>query len=448
MPTLTAGAAAINITPPVGVDLCGFGGRAGPSSGVHDELYAKALYLCAGGQAHSTSSGQALVITCDLIGLDYDSVAAVREGVAQATGVCADEVMIGSSHTHSGPVTPCLPTMGKLDEDYVKILLRQLVSVGELAYGRAQEAWVGRNREPVSVGFNRREVSWPRTEEPVAEKGTILDHVDVLAVDGSDGPMARLFVHAAHGVTLGPDNLLISADWPGYAQRLIEQLDEGSVALFGQGCCGNINSQPRGTFEIAESQGRAMAGAVVKATELAEMTNDVEVAAAREQFRLPCFDPPPVDEAQQILQQAEAELEKAQQQQQYGNLIFCDGTLKWARWLLEMSRQQATGLAIDYEVQGFRVGDFALVGLPGEVFVEYAINIDGRSPFQQTAVMAYTNGNPGYIPTAAAYPQGGYEVEGAYRFYGGGYTMITPDSERLILDATDRVLTRLLSPGT
>ncbi len=289
---------------------------------------------------------------------------------------------------------------------------------------------------------------WPRSEEPVAEKGTILDRVDVLAVDGADGPLARLFVHAAHGVTMGGDNLLISADWPGYAQRFVEQLDEGSVALFGQGCCGNINSDPRGTFEIAESQGRAMAGAVVKATELAEMTNDVEVAAAREQFHLPCFDPPPVDEAQQILQQAEADLEKAQQQQQYGNQIFFDGMVKWARWLLEMSQKRATGLAIDYEVQGFKVGDCALVGLPGEVFVVYAFYIDGRSPFQQTAVMAYTNGNPGYIPTAAAYPQGGYEVENAYRFYGGGYTMITPDSERLILDASDRVLRRLISPGT
>ncbi len=453
---LTAGAAAVNITPPVGVDLCGYGGRAGPSSGIHDELYAKALYLCGGEQGDAASSareahsqaGQALVITCDLIGLDYDSVAVVREGLARATGLGAEQVMIGCSHTHSGPVTPCLPTMGKLDENYFEILLQQLVSVGELAYGRAQEAWVGHNREPVAVGFNRREVSWPRVAEPVPEKGTILPHVDVLVVNGADGPLARLFVHPAHGVTLGGDNLLISADWMGYAQRFVEQLEAGCVALFGQGCCGNINSDPRGSFEIAETQGRAMAGAVIKATELAEMTKDVGIAVAREQLRLPCADPPSVAEAQEALQQAEADLEKARQQQQYGNMIFYEGMVKWARWLVEMSQKQATGLAIDYEVQGFRIGDFALVGLPGEVFVEYATNLEGRSPFQQTAVMAYTNGNPGYIPTAAAYARGGYEVEGAYRFYGGGYTMITADSERLILDAAEQVLGRLLGGGT
>ncbi len=435
-----AGTAAVNITPPVGVDLSGYGNRSGPSIGVHDELYAKALYLHAGGRA--------LVITCDLVGLDYASVQAVREGITETTGIAADEIMIGCSHTHSGPSTPCLPTLGRVDEDYMQILLRQLVSVAELAVGRAQDAWVGHNREQVCVGFNRREVSWGRSTTPTAEKGTILDRVDVLAVNGSTGPLARLFVHPAHAVTLGSDNLLISADWPGYAQRCIEKLDPGCVALFGQGCCGNINSDPRGTFDIVEAQGRAMAGAVVKATELADMSRDVWVAAAREQFRLPCFDPPPVEEAEKILQQAEADWEQARTEATHGGIIMWGGMLKWAQWLLEMARRQATGLAVDYEVQAFRVGDFALVGLPGEAFVEYAMNVDARSPFQQTAVMAYTNGNPGYIPTAAAYEQGGYEVEYAYRFYGGGYTMITPESERLILDAADRVLKRLIAPGT
>lgn len=429
----------MDITPPVGVDLCGYGNRKGPSTGVHDELYAKALYLRDGGQA--------LIITCDLVGLDYDSIRLAREGIAKATGMSADQIMIGCSHTHSGPGTPCLPTLGKTDDDYMAVLILRLVSAGQLAHSRAEPARAGHGREQVAVGINRRQ-QWGTEPGDDSELGVHVDYVDVLAINSADGPLARLFSHPAHGVTADGSGLVISADWMGYAQRFVEQLEPGAVALFGQGCCGNINSHPRGSFEIAEAQGRAVAGAVLKASELAAMSDDVPIGAAREQFRLPCFDPPPVAEAQAILEENEALWEKNKSEEQYGGIIMYGGMVKWARWLLEMSEQQATGLAIDYEAQAFRIGDLAIVGLPGEVFCEYAINIAARSPFEQTAVMAYTNGNPGYIPTAAAYEHGGYEVDGAYRFYCGGYTMITAESERLIMDAVERLLKRLAAPGT
>ena len=435
---LIAGAASLDITPPVGVDLCGYGNRSGPSVGVADELFAKALYLEAGGRA--------LIITADIIGLDYASVATVREQIAGATALSPDEIMIGCSHTHSGPGTPCLPTLGSTDEAYFPVLLRRLAAVGELAVTRAADAWVGHSREHADVGINRRQ-SWGTEPSDGTARGPHIEHVDVLAVNGVHGPVARLFVHPAHGVTLGGDNLLISADWMGYAQRYIERLDPGVVALFGQGCCGNINSEPRGSFEIAEAQGRSMAGAVLKAAELAHCTRNTTVAVARETYPLPCFDPPPLAEAEETLADAEQKLHD-HPDANHGHRMYLEGMVKWARWLAEASRDGATGLQIAYETQGIRVGDFALIGLPGEVFVEYAMQIAARSAFQQTAVMSYTNGTPGYIPTAAAHQYGGYEIEGAYRFYCGGYTMVRPDAERLILDAADAVLRRLLTAGT
>ena len=201
-----------------------------------------------------------------------------------------------------------------------------------------------------------------------------------------------------------------------------------------------------GSFEIAHAQG-SVAGAVLKAAELAHYARDSIVSTARESYSLPCFDPPPVAEAEAILADAQKQL-REQTDATYGTRMYLEGMVTWAQWLLEQATVGATGLKIAYETQGIRIGDFALVGLPGEVFVQYAMQISARSPFQQTAVMSYTNGTPGYIPTAAAYEHGGYEVEGAYRFYCGGYTMIRPESERLILDAADSVLRRLLGAGT
>ena len=182
----------------------------------------------------------------------------------------------------------------------------------------------------------------------------------------------------------------------------------------------------------------------MKAAELADYTRDAVVGTAVERYQLPCFDPPPAEDARKILADAEDELAAEDAGAGYGKRMYLEGMVKWARWLVEMAAEQATGLSIDYETQAIRIGDFALVGLPGEVFVEYALCIASRSPFHQTAVMAYTNGSPGYIPTAAAHEHGGYEVDGAYRFYGGGYTMIRPESEGLILGAADRGLRGLL----
>lgn len=442
---LLAGAAKIDITPPVGVDLCGFGGREGHSVGIHDPLMAGALYLD-GTALPGAASGAVLIITCDLIGLDRAAVADIRELVTASTGLPGDRVMIGCSHTHSGPSTHCLPTLGVPDDAYLAVLKRKLAGLAKMALDCARPCRLGTLREPVSVGINRREMRQGALVLGLNPTGTSAPYVDVVAVDTVEGePLARYFVHAAHAVTLGGDNLQISGDWPGYAQRCLERVyDSGCVAMFGQGCCGNINSDPRGSFEIAEAQGRIMAGAVLKAAEYATKEPEVVIGAALEELSLPCQDPPPVADAEAIL--AAAEADAATKGTSYGLKLMYDGIVDWAGRILELSRSGATGLTVPFEVQAFRLGNFAVVAMPGEVFVEYALHLDERAPFAQTATMAYANGNIGYVPTAAAFPEGGYEVDSAIRFYGD--TMIAPASEQLILAAGEGLLRQLRPAGT
>lgn len=421
---LLAGAAKVVITPPVGLDLCGFGGRSGPSESVHDDLCAAALYL--------ESNQQAVIITCDLIGLDRESVREIRQEIEAQTGVPAGNVMIGCSHTHSGPATPCISGLGKVEADYMAVLKRKIAGAAKMAYDGRQPCALGTLREPVSVGINRREMTGGGMTIGRNERGVTTPWVDVVAVDTMDGqPLARFFVHAAHAVTLS--GLEISADWPGYAQRLVERIyGNGCIAMFGQGCCGDINSEPRGTFEIAEAQGRVMAGAVVKAAEYATKEPEIEIACGSVDLQLPCFDPPSVPEA-------EAQLEAIEQasanrvERNYGLSMMDAGDIAWAERILALAKAGATGLTRVFEVQAIRLGDFVLVGLPGEVFVEYALAVEDGAAYTQTATMAYANDNVGYVPTAAAYDEGGYEVTHAIRFYGD--TMLRPESERMIVEA-------------
>lgn len=430
--SLIAGAQRVVITPPVGVDLCGFGGRKGPSAGVHDDLRACALYL-SGGEL------EILIITADLIGLHHEEVAEVRAGIRERTGIDPAGVMVSCSHTHSGPATHCLRCLGKQDEEYLAELKLKLVGLAQFAKSSAQPAQAGAARQPVSVGINRREARGSEIVLGVNEGGLTAPYVDALYVDDVEGnPIARLFCHAAHAVTLGGDNLLISGDWPGYAQRELERCCGGDcVALFMQGCCGNINSHPRGTFDIAQSQGRTVASAVLQADSRAPRDKAPALGAVSEVMGLPLMDPPPLEEAERIHSDALAQAQAAQGSGNPRTEMMYEGLVQWAAGVLALAKAGPAKRELPYEIQALRVGDLGILGLPGEVFVEYALNIDKASPLPLTAVAAYTNGNIGYVPTAAAYAEGGYEVESAICYY--GTTMQTPESEELILRQAERL---------
>jgi len=70
------------------------------------------------------------------------------------------------------------------------------------------------------------------------------------------------------------------------------------------------------------------------------------------------------------------------------------------------------------EIQVLRIGDVAIVAIPGEPFAEMALEIRARSKFKHTVVAGYSNGCIGYMPTPESYAQGGYEVDSSYKYYG------------------------------
>lgn len=433
---LLAGAQRTTITPPVGVDLCGFAGREGPSAGVHDDLRACALFL-------SDGDRDLVVITADLIGLHHAEVAQVRGGLEERIGVPPEAVMIACSHTHSGPATRCINCLGEQDDDYLRDLLGKLVDVAAGARDAAAPAQAGAVRRPARVGVNRREMREERIVLGVNEAGVTAPHVDCLYVDDAEGrPVARLFCHAAHAVTLGGDNRLISGDWPGQAQRAVEEhYGPACVALFMQGCCGDINCRLRATFEAAEEQGRALAAEVIAGDNEAPRSAEPPLAASAETLHLPLLPPPPEEEARALREQVATEAEASREGGNYGTRILHEGLTRWAGEILRLAEGGSTQRTVPFEVQALRVGDLGIVGLPGEVFVDYALHIAAASPLPLTAVAAYANGNIGYVPTAAAYPEGGYEVDSAIRFY--GTTMPAPECEEMILLEAGRRLREL-----
>jgi len=427
MGKLSAGVARTIINPPRGTNLCGYAGRIPGNIGVHDDLHAKALVL-------SDGKTKAAVVTLDLIGLIDEQVARIREEASARTGIPGGNMLIGTSHTHAGPANMDIRACGKSNPKYIEGLLGKIVDVIAEAAKGLRSARFGFGRAQSDIAINRRYRA-PSGEVQIGENvGGIIDpEVGIwLFTDDLGKPLATIFNYACHAVTMGGDNRWVSGDWPGAAQRAIEAA-VGGQAMYLQGCCGNINPRDRGGFEVVEENGRRMAEAVLGVLPTIRTTTDVTFDIASETIKLPLQPPISMEEAERTVKEM-AESLKKKDQMSLGQKDINEAFHDWAQTIIARGGK---GKASDpFEVQRFSINDAHIVGLPGEVFIEYALQIKKFQP--NVFVAGYANGNVGYVPTAAAFKDGGYEVDLAYKLY--GEQMLTPKAEKVILSAAGRLL--------
>lgn len=413
MSTLHAGIAEVNVTPPIGCELSGFGMRWHGSVGIHDELFAKALVLDDGER-------KTAIVTSDNLGLALDTVAEIRRLVHAQVGIPPEAVILNSSHTHSGPSTLSLRFFEPRDDGYVAMFIRKVVGAITYAANNMVEVRWGSAREPVQIGINRREMTKDRGmilgKNPA---GPIAPYVDVLRIDRMDGsPLAVLFSHAAHPVSQGGNNYLISADYPGYAMRVVKALmGEGVGAMFAQGCCGNINSLEFGaTWDATQRLGTILGAATVKCAEQIQTHPGGRLAMISRIIQMPLERQPTVEEAQAEVASAIAALEKVKlSQPNRAQLRMAQDLLEVAQGRLALAHEGDRDRVVHFELHAIALDDLVFFGMPGEIFVDYALHIDQHSPFRHNIILGYTNGYLGYVPTAYAYPEGGYEVNSAYR---------------------------------
>lgn len=431
---LKVGAAVIDITPPVGTPLDGYGGRTDVSLGIHDPLYARCLYLDDG-------ATRLAIVACDLVGVGRALVARTRELIAERPGLGPECVLIAATHTHAGPAG----ARGEGEPVLVETVARQVAGAVRVAHrhGVPGALKYGHTRL-TSIAQNRRHPDWP-----------IDDRLDVLAADTPAGRnIATLARYSCHPTTMERDNLDISADYPGEACRVIEQvIGDGAAALYLNGCCGNINpAWIRQEFSDVHRLGSIVgAKAAALSQELRplgvnhqahnirwdELTvKPVEAGAlvtgplkaASHTFRAPYRSGPPDDEMAARIGRLEAAAAAAATTDERRSLTAQLTRARNERVALQ--RIAGRGPERQEEVQALRLGDgLYLVALPGEVFVETQQEVRERSGLANLLVVAYANDYPGYFCRPEAYEQGGYEA---------GVTPFAPEADgRLIAAAVD-----------
>ncbi len=437
------GAAAIDITPPVGTALDGYGGRTDVSLGVHDPLYARALYLDDG-------ATQLALVVCDLIGIGSFLAQRARELIAERPGILASNVMISATHTHAGPAG----VRGRGEPVLVEEIARKIAGAVRVAHRNAVEgALKYGTTELSSIAQNRR---FP--------DGPIDRRLDVLAADTPDGTnIATVARYGCHATTLERDNLDITAEFPGEACRTIEQvIGGGAVGLFFNGACANVNpawirqdySEVRRLGTVVGAKAAALSQELrpiginhqahnIRWEELTHRPVDAGVQvsgalkAASLTFEAPYRSGPSDDDFVRTLEVLERE---------YADAIATGLSSEDRRALaakVTMARMERIALmrARDHgptrteEVQAFRLGDnLQLVALPGEVFYETGEDIRRRSGVENLMVVAYANDYPGYFCRPEAYAEGGYEP---------GATPFAPEADELLIEAAVEALAKV-----
>lgn len=428
MEQFEAGAAKLDITPPVGIELAGYTPRVentNQSTGINDPLWVRALALRSQGRC-------VLIIVLDLLGIELPTTHRVRSLTSERLPIAPDSILICCTHNHSGPSILEQYEKGvRVDPIWKEATIGAAVGVAVSAVENLKPAKIcAGKREVCGVGANRK--AWlddgsifhfsglhgrkPPEARTVVKKGVIDPELSVLCVkDKTDRVIAVLTNYACHPWLYNGNR--ISSEVSG---RCVEWIEEqlrpehpDVVALFIPGTGSNIvtvqnqtpmpeDSREKEDWFTAERMrmggilGRAALQVVQEMTEFAtagSVTSEVYGIAA------PVYD------------------------KKLSVVLAKNGTLP------------PTDLTMDTEVQVVKIGDIVLVGLPSEVYVEYGLDIKKQSRYRDTLVISYCNDYFADIITHEAVQEGCCpELE---------WTHVHPGVQDLIMETLEH---RVLNP--
>ena len=309
-------------------------------------------------------------------------MARVRALVSAGTGVPPDCVLVACSHTHGGPLMyDDFGDMPPAHEAYLETLYHYLAGAARQAATSAVPVHYGYGRQAVRLGANRRQRQADgSTRIGVDLQAPVAPWTDVIFFNRADGrgTLALLYQHAVHGTCLMGDNYLFTADAMGYAMRRIEDRLISSTALFLNGCAGNINPYPRGTFDLAQQHGSRLGNAVLKAVDQAgESRQKGRLRCVQHSVDLPLEAPEPLEKCTRDLARLERPYRQLQGAHHKNWTLARHYFAASARATAARDQDAAPGLAV--EVQVIALDDIALVSLPGEIFVETGLAIAAAS---------------------------------------------------------------------
>jgi len=440
---LKAAMTRVDITPPQGLELAGYPHYPRNNTGAHDPLWAACMYLENNGQAVA-------MITLDLLFFSKQHVIETRKRIKAACGV--ENVMISCSHTHSGPWAS-----GRLDiesleagkeqpHEYVEELICKITDLVVKAKAEAFPASFGAATElcgaESGVGGNRRLPGGPH--DPLVSVQAIKDEADKVRGILVNYTLHPTFIHEWSNVC--------TADYPCYLKMELEENVPGVIVGFAQGTSGNQSSRyyrQGESYDEAERVGRVLGKAAYKALQKIQWNNDIDIKVAgvivdvelrnfgtEEDLRKQ------VAHDEEVYKDLYAKYGDSKVREEYYLWQNANLKLLGSEDQLGYVLMQKKGIRIELmedevpaEVQVFNLGGTCVIGLPGEIFVEYGLYLKAAAGFGVVVVNELTNGVlPGYLYTPESLVTGGYETDTS--MLGEGFGRKLMDA---VLDTVEKV---------
>lgn len=398
---LKIGVARKSITPDTPVWLSGYASRTQPSTAVLHDLWAKALVI------EDDKKNRIIIVTTDILGLSRDISEEVARRVMKAHGIDRSQLLLNSSHTHSGPVIwPALSVIFEFNQTdqqgamkYNEKLTDAIVEAVGMAFADMAPGQISYGIGTAGFAVNRRSATENGVVIGINAEGPVDHSVPVLKVTGMNGNLkAVLFGYACHNTTSRSE--LVNGDYSGFAQMEVERMYPGAVAMYIAGCGADQNPNPRGTVELAAEHGKTLADAVGKALvgELKPVRPPIRTSYTVTDLQFRSVDP------------------EIYRKEMAGSDIYMQ---RRAKLILEAYNKGWDMSSYKYPVQAVRFNkDFTILALTGEVVIDYALTAKNKFPGENMFVAGYCTEVQCYIPSKRILDEGGYEPESSMIYYG------------------------------
>jgi len=375
----------VDITPDSPQWLQGYGPRR--SEGVHDPIHHRIVAMDDGATTF-------FLVSTDICTISPSYYHAFSKRLERETGIKPSQIWWSTTHTHSAPhVGP--QNLGRLfagtlgdrfsiehDTAYWARVTDVLIDGIRQARSRLEPARLGIGTGTARANVNRRERRTNgRIVLGVYPDGPSDRQIGLLRLERPDGtPIGVIANYAVHATALGGGNKLISGDVPGIAAEYVER-ELGAPMLFVNGAEGNVAPLYSVGSDINHprlKQYERLLGERILAANasIAETSPNVAFSIGKTVIETP----------------RRAGLGWLDELAEYAS-VFEEG--------VQQVRVPVYSLTIDR--------DTVIWAAPLELFSQIAINVRDASPFANTFYFGLTNGSLLYMPTKAAFGEGGYE---------------------------------------
>jgi hypothetical protein len=421
----------VDVTPPLGSPLCN--GNVKPVMEITTPLTARGIVLLGAGKP---------IVLCafDWVGIGNGSYDQFRGALAKGVGTTADRVALHTLHQHDAPGSDFISEKLLAEQglskqfsnpDFDAQVMQRIAAaamqsltkaqpVTHVSTGSARVEKVASNRRILGpdgkVAFRRMSKS-TNPEAKAAPEGTIDPLVRMVVFWQETKPLVVMTYYATHPQSYYGQGL-VNWDFVGYARQLREKALPGVPHIHFNGAGGNVAA---GKYNDGSKEKRPLlAQRLAQGMQLAWKTQQRSPLTARdvgwkvEPVRLPVRATLTEEGLKANIKDKSLAIKKR---------------LRAAR---DLSFVQRMNNGHRIPLSCLRLGNAHIVHMPGELFVEYQLQVQQMAPGKFIAMAAYGDYGPGYIGTRIAYGQGGYET--------GAVSRVAPEVENVLLNGARKLL--------